>query len=266
MNSYKGFVYKWTNNITSKMYIGSHKGTIDDGYIGSGKKFNIAVDKYGIENFDREILEYIPNKEEILLREQYYLDKVNAAYNDEYYNKHPRAGGGFAHINNDPVLKAKYAKQAAIKMKAWIKENGHPKGMLDKNHTAKTKDVLSKKSKIWTMENIAVPVYQFAYDGTFIKKHDSITEAAKSVNGSPSNIKYTCEGKFRNAYRYQWSYENVSPGVISTKYTRGKKQVKTPAGIFNTITEAVKHHGFSGTNQVRRRCLSNKHADWRYIE
>jgi len=51
-----GFIYKWTNLINGKMYIGSHKGTIDDGYIGSGKYFNHALNKYGIENFTREIL------------------------------------------------------------------------------------------------------------------------------------------------------------------------------------------------------------------
>jgi len=51
-----GFVYVWVNNINGKRYIGSHKGTPDDGYVGSGKHFNRAVKKYGIENFTRRIV------------------------------------------------------------------------------------------------------------------------------------------------------------------------------------------------------------------
>ena len=38
-----GFVYKWINNIDGKYYIGSHKGTKTDGYIGSGIVFKQAV-------------------------------------------------------------------------------------------------------------------------------------------------------------------------------------------------------------------------------
>lgn len=51
-----GFVYKWTNNTNGKWYIGSHKGTTDDGYVASGIVIKEAMKKYGIDNFTREIL------------------------------------------------------------------------------------------------------------------------------------------------------------------------------------------------------------------
>lgn len=75
-------------------YIGSHKGTVDDGYIGSGKRFENARRKYGIENFERTIVEYVEKEECILIREQYYLDTLNCAYDPMYYNISPNAGGG----------------------------------------------------------------------------------------------------------------------------------------------------------------------------
>ncbi len=51
-----GFVYRWTNQINGRWYLGSHAGTPDDGYVGSGKAFRLAVEKYRLENFLREIL------------------------------------------------------------------------------------------------------------------------------------------------------------------------------------------------------------------
>jgi hypothetical protein len=64
-------------------YIGSHKGTLDDGYIGSGYRFMNAYKKYGIENFQRTIL-YIGDD----FREFEYnlLMSVNASKNPMYYN------------------------------------------------------------------------------------------------------------------------------------------------------------------------------------
>ena len=53
------FLYKTTNNLNKKYYIGVHN-TIDlgDGYKGSGDILRKAIKKYGVKNFSREILEF----------------------------------------------------------------------------------------------------------------------------------------------------------------------------------------------------------------
>lgn len=83
---YSGFVYEWTNLINGKKYIGAHRGTIDDGYKGSGKIFKNALRKHGIQNFSREILFYVFDADKIKEIESHYLETLNCASDERYYN------------------------------------------------------------------------------------------------------------------------------------------------------------------------------------
>ena len=49
-------VYKVTNNINGKYYIGVQNRHVAGGYLGSGKAITNAIHKYGKENFTKEIL------------------------------------------------------------------------------------------------------------------------------------------------------------------------------------------------------------------
>jgi hypothetical protein len=88
-----GFIYEWTNKITQMKYIGAHTGTEDDGYTGGGKKFQIDLRRYGTNNFERKILEYVENHNDLKSRENYWLDLVDAAENPSYYNTNYKSSG-----------------------------------------------------------------------------------------------------------------------------------------------------------------------------
>jgi hypothetical protein len=78
-------VYKTTNNINGKIYIGMHKQEDNnfDGYYGSGVILNLAIEKYGINNFSRETLltyddlESARNKERELVTAEFCLLRDN---------------------------------------------------------------------------------------------------------------------------------------------------------------------------------------------
>jgi hypothetical protein len=80
------FIYKTTNLINNKEYIGIHKtNNLDDGYLGSGLALNRAIKKYGKENFKREILEFCEDYEKLLIKESEYVD-IAWVNNDMNYN------------------------------------------------------------------------------------------------------------------------------------------------------------------------------------
>jgi hypothetical protein len=56
-DSYKFIIYKTTNKVNGKIYIGAHMTkNIEDDYLGSGKYLIRAINKYGVENFYKEII------------------------------------------------------------------------------------------------------------------------------------------------------------------------------------------------------------------
>jgi hypothetical protein len=64
------YIYKTTCNLNGKYYIGMHStSTIEDGYMGSGKKLRYSIRKHGVENFTREILEFLEDRDSLAKRE-----------------------------------------------------------------------------------------------------------------------------------------------------------------------------------------------------
>ena len=64
------YIYKTTCNVTGRWYVGMHStNNLEDAYMGSGLRLRRSIRKYGVENHIKEILEFLPNREELVLRE-----------------------------------------------------------------------------------------------------------------------------------------------------------------------------------------------------
>ena len=99
-------VYKTTNLVNGKIYIGKHEtDNLDDGYLGSGILIRRAIEKYGKKNFKREILFESSTREEMNAKE---AELVNEAFlkRKDVYNIKLGGEGGFDFINNNSQIKS----------------------------------------------------------------------------------------------------------------------------------------------------------------
>lgn len=137
----KSGVYKFTNLLNNKVYIGSSKDILyryNEHILGKGNSRVLlnAINKYGIINFTFEILEIydikITDTKEsfrnyLYEREQYYLDQYYAyefiksngkdnRFRELTYNLNPKSKGNTG---------SKWSKESILNLKKKIKENGH---------------------------------------------------------------------------------------------------------------------------------------------
>lgn len=92
-----GFIYLWYDTKRRKFYLGSHKGSVDDGYLGSNQRFKSAY-KSRPSTFKRRILEHHEDitRDNLLEREQVWLNMIceNELHGVRYYNEKRVAAGG----------------------------------------------------------------------------------------------------------------------------------------------------------------------------
>ncbi len=70
------YLYRITNLINNKFYIGIHcSNKIPNTYLGSGVHIRRAINKYGIENFQKEILAFFKNTPSLLNAERFIVNE-----------------------------------------------------------------------------------------------------------------------------------------------------------------------------------------------
>jgi hypothetical protein len=89
MNEMYGFVYITTNTKTGQKYIGMKKYTKNwETYLGSSKLLKEDINKYGFNQFTREIIEECSSLKQLQEREIFYLNKFDILNNPVvFYNR-----------------------------------------------------------------------------------------------------------------------------------------------------------------------------------
>lgn len=143
------YIYRTTNLINGKTYIGQHKtkNIMNDQYMGSGKILWQAIEKYGKENFKNEIVEVVESKFQANLMEKVWIKRERALGKSEYNILDGGQGGAAkGHLTSDETRKKiSNANKGKIRTTEGLKNlsNAH-KG---KKHSEETKRKMSESHK-----------------------------------------------------------------------------------------------------------------------
>jgi len=275
-------VYKITNLVNGKVYIGSskelekremqHKSDLKCGRHHNEYLQN-SYTKHGKENFEFNIIEFVENEDELIEREQFYIDKYNACNRKYGYNLNPyaRGGGGAKGERNGWYGKG-------------YMQLGNKNPSYGKKHTRETKRILSIKNTRYGEKNhnygnkgvknpLSKQIAQIDPDTLkVIKIWGASIEIERELGFHGGNICQVCiylenHSKRKQSYGYYWCYEkDINKCISSNDYIHSQyKKVaqidiktKNVLKVYDKISDAAKEHSINSENISR--CCKGKNA------
>ena len=133
------YIYLIINKVNGKTYIGQHKSSkewYEDKYMGSGKLLKKAKIKYGIENFEKFLIQYCSTKDETNKSERFWIAEYRRRCKAEY---NIADGGQGGNVKGNSV-----SEETKRKISESLKGNQRHKGH---HHTDETKRMISESKK-----------------------------------------------------------------------------------------------------------------------
>lgn len=229
MNKY--IVYKITNSINHKVYIGITKFNNPNNRWKNGfgyRKNSLiskAIKKYGWSLFSKEVLHDNLSKEAACAFEIKYIKEyknLNLSYNIgnggegsnsvsettkeklRQYKGEKASMYGKKHSKEsiEKIRKGSIGRPVSLKTRQKISEaNKKYNGMRGKTHTEKVRKQVS--------ERFSIPVLQYTLQGEFIKEYPSITQAQLELNIISNHIGCCCIGRRKTCSGFIWKYKNI---------------------------------------------------------
>lgn len=254
----KYYIYKTTNKITNMQYIGSHHGSVNDSYFGSGLAISRAIEKYGKHNFKKEIIEIVDNKDLLLEREKYWLKKFNCATNPKYYNLTNVAGGGFMSdgktdeerkiIREKQEVGRRAKRKQTIKKMLQTKQNWTEEQKI--NYGKSISDALNNLPA-WKKEQLGKKrgeASKLRFKNMSKKEKEQLRLKMKNIR---RKLKITEEHKAKTSSTMKLHYEQLSKKEKEARakhmgdIIRGKKWCNNGVKNFRKTPEQIKELGYT---------------------
>jgi len=150
-----GYIYKTTNSLNNKIYIGQKKGSFNKNYFGSGLHLIRAIDRYGKDKFKLEIVIYAEDKDKLSeLEKQYIKEYREKIGHDNLYNITEGGEGRIAPLSKEQAHKLRQSITGihlSDEHKAKLRL-----ALLGKKRSDEIKNKISssKKGKMFSIEHI----------------------------------------------------------------------------------------------------------------
>lgn len=174
-------IYKTINLVNGKQYIGRDSNN-NPNYYGSGPGIIDAIKKYGKENFKKEIIEVCSSHEELIKREEYWLNYYDAGSNRMFYNMNNNAFGS-GKGKNSPMFGRKLSDETRKRIsdtKKGDKNHFYGKKLSDEHRKKLSQALGGEKNPMYGKRGKDSPT--FGLKPHFGKKHSE--EVKKKISES----------------------------------------------------------------------------------
>ncbi len=217
-NSKSSGIYQFRNLVNNKVYIGSSNILGNRKFLHlkdlrindhPNNKFQNAFNKYGEDNFIFEILE-LCTKEELIIREQFYLDTLQP-FDDNGYNilKIAKNSLGFKHSEEtkNKISQLQIGKKISDTVKAMLLSYSKGRNVSDitreKLRVINTGKKHSEKTKAKIASAFSTPVCQYDLKDNLIECFSSIREAVRRTKVSHETISKSINNKKTRNYKWK---------------------------------------------------------------
>lgn len=219
------FIYKITNLIDNKVYIGLTTRTVEARWKEhcrhGSQQIDDAIQIYGIENFEIETLEEC---DESILddREKYWIDYYDS-FKNGYNNTYGGRGNNFIMTDKSDIVLQLWENGLTInKIVEKTSLNVETvRGYLNKNGI--TKEQIRERANYYIGLSKSRPVLQYDLDGNFIKEWNTAVEAANTLNLNSKYITSTCRGHQKTYSGMKWKYKDDNNPLL--KFSNGSQPV-----------------------------------------
>lgn len=212
-------IYLIRNKINNKVYIGlsvdieerwQHHRSLylkKDNNKEKNKPLYLAFNKYGIENFDFQILEEC-SISELSEREKYYIKLYDCCILDGRNKGYNLTRGGEGYLVNDYYHIYELWK-SGLNQKTIAQMLKTDEATIIRALNSFNIDSHIRRSRATTevMKARRKPVEQYDKNMNFIASYESTKEASKATNTDQSDIGKVCKGRRKTAGGYIWRYK-----------------------------------------------------------